>query len=579
MTTIENTTKKLKGISLLWNIPAMLVMSGVLISCFHINLFYYSYDTPKWFIFETVTFAIIISYFFRSPQKNISFNFIGLTALLLVYYMGISLLWAANKAVGIAFILHFINAILLIYVLIKTYDSKKMITILLNTCFYSALAFCILFYFERYVLGHTNYNVGNYSPIGFMNNAGAVFNIWIPVLVLFIVKQYKAKNKILLTLSIITTLLIVSILMEAGTRGTIIGLSLCELIVFAITFRKNKKMAFIYLAVTTLLLSGMVTYKLFDALQDGRLHGRMLALSTNIADSSGQRIQQLTNTWEMTLDNPMGVGVNNFEFTHPKYGKPGTKNASPYVNERQILVSPHNLLLKIYSELGIIFGSIFALIIIYLFISALINAIKGGYIDKWLFVGLGATLFHSMVSAVIITPVSLFFSSILMAVIIKRSTELNILTCINLIFRKNTLKIPFTIKVIYLITPIFYCGIITSDYLAHNGIINRDLKKIKQAVNINPYNSRALYRLSFYELGANHNTEQSLAYIDQFLNGYPYHIAGLLIKAERHFQLKEYRLAENTINKLVAFYPSFKKAQRLKKQILLKKNLNLHIRS
>jgi tetratricopeptide (TPR) repeat protein len=486
--------------------------------------------------------------------------------------MSISLIWAANKTAGIEFILHFINAALLIYVILQKYDSNKLISILLNSCFYSALAFCVLFYFERYVLGHTNYNVGNYSPIGFMNNAGAVFNIWIPALILFAIKQYKVKNKLLLTSSIIVTLLIVSILMEAATRGTIIGLSICELIIFAITFRKNKKMAFIYLAITTLLLSGMITYKLFDALQSGRLEGKMLAISHNIADSSGQRIQLFKNTWEMTLDNPMGVGVNNFEFTHPKYGKPNTKDASPYINERQVLTSPHNLLLKIYSELGLVFGSVFAILILYLLISALINAVRGGYIDKWLFVGLGATFFHSMVSAVIITPVSLFFSAILISVIIKRSTELNSLIFINKLFAKKNVPIPATIKLTYCITPLFFCAMIASHYLAHNGIINKELKNMQRAVSINPYNARALYRLSFYELGANHNVEQSLTYIDQFLLGYPYHIAGLLIKSERHFQLKEYRLAENSINKLLSFYPTFKKAQRLKRQILLKKN-------
>ncbi len=572
MTTTYNITNFLAGMSLRLSLPVMLILSGALISCFHINLFYYSYDSPKWFIFEITTFALIIHFFFTSPKKKLSFNFLGLTSLLLIYYMCISLIWAANKTAGIEFILHFINATLLIYVLLQKYDSARLISILLNTCFYSASAFCILFYFERYVLGHTNYNVGNYSPIGFMNNAGAVFNIWIPALILFIIKQYKIKNKTLLTSSIIITLLIVSILMEAATRGTIIGLSICELIIFAITFRKNKKMAFIYLAITTLLLSGMVTYKLFDALQSGRLEGKMLAISSNIADSSGQRIQQFKNTWAMTLDNPMGVGVNNFEFIHPKYGKPNTNDASPYINERQVLTSPHNLLLKIYSELGLVFGSIFAIMIIYLFINALINAMKGDYIDKWLFVGLGATFFHSMVSAVIITPVSLFFSAILMAVIIKRSTELNSLTCIDVILIKRTVQIPATIQLIYLLTPLFFCATIASHYLAHNGIIDKDLKKMELAVNINPYNSRALYRLSFYELGANHDVGQSLAYIDQFLLGYPYHIAGLLIKSERHFQLKEYRLAENTINKVLAFYPSFKKAQRLQRQISLKKN-------
>ena len=135
---------------------------------------------------------------------------------------------------------------------------------------------------------------------------------------------------------------------------------------------------------------------------------------------------------------------------------------------------------------------------------------------------------------------------------------------------QKTIKIPSTITLLFCITPIFYSAIITSHFLAHKGNINKDLEQMQLAVKINPYNSRALYRLSFYELGANHNTEQSLAYIDQFLTGYPYHIAGLLIKSERHFQLKEYRLAENSINKVLSFYPSFKKAQRLKNQITLK---------
>jgi O-antigen ligase len=61
----------------------------------------------------------------------------------------------------------------------------------------------------------------------------------------------------------------------------------------------------------------------------------------------------------MTIDNPIGVGINNFEYFHPKYAKPGTAAASTMVNEHSILRTPHNLILKLYSELGYFGGSIF----------------------------------------------------------------------------------------------------------------------------------------------------------------------------------------------------------------------------
>ncbi|WP_422381160.1 O-antigen ligase family protein [Marinicellulosiphila megalodicopiae] len=537
----------------------LFLCAGILISCIHLNVFYYSYDTPKWLIFDLVTSFCII-YFFKNKQ-TIIFSYFGVVVLLFIYYMLASIIWAANKTAAIELSLRFINAVLFIYFLINHFDKDKLQTIFLNTCFLSALAFSILFYFERYVLGHTNYNVGNYSPIGFMNNAGAVFNVWIPALILNSIKQFQRKNTFLLITVIITTIAIVSILMEAATRGTIIGLTIFEIIVFFMVFRKNKKRAFLYITITSLLLTGMVTYKLSDALQSGRLEGKFLALSTNLAAASDKRIQLYKNTWEMTLDNPMGVGINNFEFNHPKYGKPGTEFSSPYINENQILTTPHNLVLKIYSELGLLFGSVFVLILLYLLITAFINALKGCFIDKWLFVALGATLFHSMLSAVLITPVSLFFSCFLIGLIIIRIDYPIIQLSIT------TINIPKSVKGLYLITPFIFIALMYASYLSFTGYKQDNYEKMKQAILINPYHSRTLYNLSFYEIGANRDTTQSLFYIDQFLKSYPYHISGLQIKAERHYQLKEYRLATQTIDHLLHFYPSYQTANRLKLQI------------
>ncbi|MCJ8313976.1 MAG: O-antigen ligase family protein [Saccharospirillaceae bacterium] len=549
----EKTFKKYQYISLL------LVLAGILISCIHLNYFYYSYDTPKWFVFDIIT-SLSIIYYFHNKQK-ILFSYLGLLILVFSYYMLISIIWAPNKMASVEFSLRFINAVLFIYLLAKQFNKKQLEVTFLKMCFWSALCFSLLFYFERYVLGHTNYNVGNYSPIGFMNNAGAVFNVWLPALVLYGIRQYQTNNRTLFIFCLITIIAVVSILLEAATRATIIGLITFELIVFLIVFRKTKKQAFLYLAISTILTLGMLAYKLSDSLQSDRLEGKLIGLSTNIVAASSTRIKLYKNTLNMTLDNPMGVGINNFEYIHPKYGRPGTKNASPYINEKQILITPHNIVLKIYSELGLIFGTVFVFILFYLLLQAFINALKGNHTDKWLFVGLAATLFHSMLSAVLLTPVSLFFSCMLISLILSRIQQPILKP------RNSYTYIPVSIKALYFFVPVIFTTLIYSHYLSFTGYKQDNYKKMIQAIQLNPYNSRALYNLSYYELGKNRDAAQSLKYIDQFLRSYPNHISGLQIKAERHYQLKEYRQATQTIDSVLAFYPSFKTAIRLKSQI------------
>lgn len=67
--------------------------------------------------------------------------------------------------------------------------------------------------------------------------------------------------------------------------------------------------------------------------------------------ASSDRIIMYMNTVRMILDNPLGVGLNNFEYIHPLYGQAGTPMASPFMNEAEILKQPHNFYLKSISEL------------------------------------------------------------------------------------------------------------------------------------------------------------------------------------------------------------------------------------
>ena len=537
----------------------LLLVSAILVSSLHLDIFYYSHDTPKWLIFDVAT-SLYIIYSLRS-KALIQFSYAGAMILALSFLMLTSIWFAAHKIAGIEFTIRFINASLFAYCLLQNYTKDELTKLLIRLIFWSALAFSLIFITERYILA-IDYNAGNFSPAGYINNAGALFNLWIPGLVLYIYQN--RHRKIQLILSVFSLFVVVSILMEAATRGTILGLSISELVVFAMMLRTNIKKSFMFLSITTLLLIGIGIYQVSDSLQQGKLSSKISLMKQGVEAASSGRLNMFTNTVEMTVDNPFGVGINNFEYIHPRYAKPGTDDASPWVSEHYILRTPHNIVLKIYSELGYIGGTMFLALLCYLFIIAFLNAYYAGYIDKWLFVGASATLIHSMLSAVLLTPASLFFSAILFAVITARFIE-------HTNFKSSVkLRLPSGIKLLYLFVPVLSVLAVASEYYGYQGRINFDEDMLRTAVTLNPGNDRALLNLSQVRYQRLKDLPGSLRALDQFLSLYPYHIQGLMLKAERHYQLGELENANFTVTKLLNFYPDFAKAQRLKQLVEIK---------
>jgi hypothetical protein len=360
-----------------------------------------------------------------------------------------------------------------------------------------------------------------------------------------------------MALAIFSLLVVVSILMEAATRGTIVGLSLSELVVFVMVLRKNLKQSLMFLSISTLLLLGIGLYQVSDALQQGRLTHKIESMKKGVAAATGGRVDMFRNTIDMTIDNPLGVGVNNFEYMHPKYGKPGTSHSSPFINEHQILRTPHNIVLKFYSELGYLGGTLFLLFLGSFFVAAFINAWLGNYVDKWLFVGVSATLFHTMLSAVLLTPASLFFTCLLFAVINARFCDR---------FKPKhrfTVRLPVLLKALYLLVPFIAATAVASEYYGYQGRINFDGKALEKAIALNPGSDRALLNLSQVRLHRHKDVKGSLEALNRFLELYPYHIFGLMLKAERQYQLDDLGGARHTLDKLLAFYPNYKKARRL----------------
>lgn len=534
-----------------------LVFSGCFISTVHWDVFYYSHDQLKWLVFDIALSIVAFVYWPKSPSAK--FSYLGMLAIALLGFMIVSLIYAPNTVMGLEFIVRFSLVFLAGYALISRLDTKGLVNLLLSVSVLSAFAFCVVFVFERHLL-KLPYNVGSFSPLGFMNNSGQVFNVWIPCLVLYIFLNRKSWLK---AISVTLLLLcVVSILMEAGTRGTIIGLALGELMVFSIMLFQNRKRALYFLSITVLLLSGMGLYQVSDALKNGRLSQKIVAMEKGITASTGRRIQMFDNTWQMALDNPMGVGINNFEYVHPKYGNPGGSQASPFINEKQILRTPHNIVLKLYSELGLIGGTLFLLLLGYFFLSALYNAVVGSLIDKWLLVAVTALMFHSLVSAVYLTPGSLFFAWLLLTTVTSRFS-----------FKTGSWrKIKLNPRVEHsrwalLLIPAFSASLTLSAFYGYQGRLQFDEHLLGKALMFNPHNERALYLLSHVQYRKKRDVRASLEAIDKMLEIYPYHLSALYIKSERHFQLGENGQAKESIESLLGIYPTYSKAQRLQQAI------------
>lgn len=533
---------------------------GILISVFHVDFFYYSYDTPKWFFFDLS--LCIYLFINRAEIRYIRINwFTLLNSILLLSFLVLSFK-STHTTMAIEFTYRYLLISLTVYCLSTKYNAHQLISLLTKIVLISAIFFVIDFYTERYLLG-VEYQAGSFSGFGFINNLGQVLNIWIPVLIAISIR--KIKNIKFIAVSVPVTIACVSILMEAGVRACIFGLFIGEGLVFLIMLWKDRKRAILFLSTSMLLLIGIGVYTTFDSLQSGKLSNKASAME-NAISSSKARLTLFSNTFDMILDNPFGVGTNNFEYIHPLYGKPGTQHASPYINEEQILRTPHNILLKIYSEQGWIGGSLFLVIISWLYLVMIHNAVKGAFMDRWLLVAGTALFFHSMLSAVFLTPGSLFFSILLFAVVIKRKHELQSSQAVA------EIQLSGAFPAIYALITTVSCIILISEFYAYSGFRTYRTDDLKTAIQLNPYNDRALYTLSYLEYKKYHNVEASLHHIDNFLSIYPYHIAANQIKSERLFQLKRYSEADSSTQSLLNYYPTYVKAIQLKQLIQRTRN-------
>jgi len=534
----------------------LLIILGVIISTLHINLFYYSYDAPKWSAFDIGLSLFVFFSVLKSRTYEINLGLLGIFNIVILALMAASLFWAVNPYAGIEWLVRYSMASLLIIVLVSNYNQEDIKNLVLKTVTFSALAFIILHVIERFAFSVPR-NVGAFSPIGFQNNSGQVFNIWIPLLTYLFLSNFK-KPIAFLYLGLLIA--VVFSLIEAATRGSIIGLLLGEILIFLVLVKKEKKEALRFLSISSLVIITTILSQQIEFLKSEILASKLRHMQSNISASSGNRLPMFKNTWEMTLQNPIGVGTNNFEYIHPKYARVGQKGKnSPFINDKSILRTPHNYPLKIFSEIGVIGGTLTLFLYIIIFVKGLTNALKGDSFDKWLLVSLVAVCFHSLVSGVFLNPASLFFSSLLIALIVKRGNTTNsghLSFCI---------KKPLIIQVMFV--PILSLVWLSSHAYAYQGRKNGDIDRLEQALRLNPGNERAWYDLSKLQYQRYRDIDGSLDSISRFVELYPYHINALHIKAQREYMRGKFHDANYTVERLLTIHPTFQPAKTLRARI------------
>ncbi len=540
----------------------LFTLLGLLISVIHWDAFYYAYDTPKWFVFDVVLSLFLLKN--RSYFQRIELGWFGLLCCGFLLSVILLSFKAAHTSMAIEFTYRYILTIATAYILLRKYSSDALLKLLQCTVIVSAAGFVLMFYFERYWLERP-YNVGSFSTFGFINNLGQVFNIWLPVLVWLIIRNYRSIKMLVLLLPL--TIAAVSVLMEASVRACIFGLFLGEGLVFLLMLARDFKRALLFLSTSLALLLGIAAYTFIDGLEGGRLSNKLSQME-NVIAASQARLDMFSNTIDMTLDNPMGVGTNNFEYYHPYYAKPGQPGASPYVNEHQVLRTPHNIILKIYSEQGVLGGTIFLAILLWLYVSAIKNAFSGSFYDRWLLVACTALLFHSLLSAVFLTPGSLFFAILLFALIVRRSGELRPVK--GMVLGPCSFSGPVVPLVVVVL--MIAGSWLLSDFYGSRGVRSYDVGALKLALRLNPSNDRALYALSHIQYRRYRDVAASLDSIEKFIQKYPYHIAANQIKSERLYQLGRYREAMDNTRKLLNYYPVYQKAWQLERSLRNKIN-------
>lgn len=539
-----------------------LILLSISLPIIHSNIFRYIFEDPKFALYDICSSIITIYYFYN--KKEIHFSLFSILNFILLFLMVISIIQSVNIGSSIETLFRFFNTVILTAFIYELLNSNKInLKQLNNIVFISAFIFSI-YYLYGTQLSNIFVSRNSFSPIGHINYTSHLLDIWIPLLLLNFFIQ---KNNVIKYLSLIIMLFLVNLLVVSMIRGSIISIIISEITVILFLFFKFRKIV-LYPIITISIIIIFWLNQIFFPTTIEKYVDINTALPSNITEINIEKINSISanrlniykNTIDMIIDNPLGVGIGNFEYIHPKYAKVSTPYATNYVNEFEVFSNPHNIILNFTSELGWIGGGIFIVIIIFFIRMVFYNIYYGNKIDYIVAIALGTNFLHSMLSAIFLTPANMFFMTFLFAILLYRY------------FNRVEKKILFIFKKVYL--KFLFIGILLfflifhiSKYYCNQFTVQRDFKYIEYAILFNPFNEYALLKRARYEAYVNRNWTLAIFYLDKLLILYPYHISGLIKKATFEYRAKQYNNALITIDKLLLIDYKNKKMLTLRDRI------------
>ena len=225
----------------------------------------------------------------KCKQTRMIWYFVILTSIYIPF--AINNYWASQTTL---MMLQYLPFILSVVICVDSIDRlKKIINFLI----------VLMIYISLYSLFHKGYGPGG---IFFDENDVAIYvNVWLPFCFFIFLYEKEFKKKIFYGIGLVVG---VSAIVISFSRGGFVGLMAAG---FVIWFFSNKKV----LSVALMFLVGLFVYY-----YSGEVYLNEMSTVTDQNEGTAQaRLQSWASAWNMFLDNPLGVGGNNFQWQFVEY--------------------------------------------------------------------------------------------------------------------------------------------------------------------------------------------------------------------------------------------------------------------
>ena len=201
---------------------------------------------------------------------------------------------------------------------------------------------CIMIYVSCYGLFYKGVGSGNYFADE--NDLGLYMNMWIPFCYFLFAAEKKKVRKVVYATGLLTG---IAAIVVSSSRGGFIGLVCVFFVIWLFSPRKV-----ISLFVVCLLAAAVV----FVAPE--KYWTKMETIQETSKGTAHERILSWQAAWDMFLDNPLGVGGNNFQVKFPEY------QSSEFKRGMWGRVA-HSLWFTLIPELGVLGVIIYTLLLYY----------------------------------------------------------------------------------------------------------------------------------------------------------------------------------------------------------------------